>query len=242
MCGRGKMLKIAICDDDLKFTEVLLNMIMESLKNANIECEAECFVNGKKLWEANEVYDLYFLDIEIPESNGFEIAKKIRKEEGRKPDIVFVTAHENAVYDVFEYETIGFIRKSSLKEDFAKAISTFLRKWKRKNFIYEIKSEGHIIYKSVEEIIYAEVYSHKLLLHCLDGDYPIWGSMDELEEKLSEAKFIRTHRCFLVNPKYIKKIERKTIFLEALDVIEIPFSKYKSTEVKKKYLDYKMDI
>lgn len=236
------MLKVAICDDDLRFVNELLKLVKNDIENTKVEFEVMCFINGQMLLEAKEVFDLYFLDIEMPEICGFEIAEKIRKENGRKPDIVFVTAHDNAVYDVFEYEAVGFVRKSNLKKDLEKTISSVLRRWQRKSFIYEIKSEGSLIYKSAEEMIYAEVYSHKLVLHCFDGDYSIWGSLDELEEKLSEASFIRTHRCFLVNPKYIKKIERKTVFLEALGIIEIPFSKHKATEVKKKYFDYKMNL
>ena len=236
------MVKVAICDDDLQFANMFSKMIEESFNNVNRECKIVCLVSGQSIWEADGDFDLYFLDIEMPEVSGFEIAAKIRKETGRKSDIVFVTAYDNAVYDVFEYEAVGFVRKSNLKDDLEKTISSLLRRWRRKSFIYEIKSEGALIYKSGDEMIYAEVYAHKLVLHCLDGDYSIWGSLDELEEKLAEASFIRTHRCFLVNPKYIKKIERKTIFLEALGIIEIPFSKHKATEVKRKYFEYKMSL
>lgn len=237
-----KMFKIAICDDDLEFANIFLKMIETEFKNRNEECKVISFFSESMLWEAQEVFDLYFLDIELPETCGFNIAEKIRKENGSRPDIAFVTAHDNAVYDVFEYEIVGFVRKSALKDDLEKTISIFLRKWKRKNFIYEIKSEGVNIYKSAEEMIYAEVYSHRLTLHCTDGDYLIWGSLDKLEEKLSEAKFIRTHRCFLVNPKYIKSIGKTTIFLEISDKPVIPLSKHKVKETKNKYRDYKMDL
>lgn len=242
MGKRGKMLKIVICDDDVKFANVFSEMVKENFNNKNKECKVVCFNSGQMLLETDEVFDLYFLDIEMPKIAGFEIAKKIRRKAGRKPDIVFVTAHDNAVYDVFEYGVVGFIRKSNLKEDLDKTISCIIRKIQRDCLIYEIKSEGSIIYKGADEMVYAEVYSHKLILHCIDGDYSIWGSLDELEEKLSKVNFIRTHRCFLVNPKYIKKFMRQSIILETSVVIEIPFSKHKAIEVKRKYFDYKMDL
>ncbi len=236
------MLRIAICDDDLNFSNYFMKVIMEKFTKEDIDCRVVCFESGEALFEAGEAFDLYYLDVEISKASGLELAGKIRREVGRKPEIVFVTAHDNVVYDVFEYEAIGFIRKANLTEDVDKAMSNILRKMRRQNYQYEIKSEGSIIYKNVEEMIYVEVYSHKLILHCIDGDYPVWGSLDELEEKLSRADFIRTHRCYLVNPRFIKKFERQLVILETPELIKIPFSKHKATEVKEKYWDYMMNL
>lgn len=232
------MLNIAICDDDLKFAESFMKMITEDFAKENMDCNIVCFESGETLLESKEVLDLYFLDVELPQASGLEIAGEIRKKFGRKPELVFVTVHDNAVYDVFEYEAIGFIRKTNIKEDLEKTMSVILRKVLRKSYRYEFKSEGSTIYKYIDEMIYVEVYSHKLILHCIDGDYPIWGSLDELEKKLSQADFIRPHRCFLINPQFIKKIQRQSIILETPELVEIPFSKYKAAEVKRKYFDY----
>ena len=238
------MVNIAICDDSIQFLDILQDKLEKCFARRNRECCIKCFDGWDTLQKTDERFDLYLLDVEMPEKNGFDIAGMIRKNQGRRPDFIFVTAHENAVYDIFGYGAIGFVRKSQLEADLEKMIAVALQKWRR-NFIYEIESRGENLCFSTQNTVYVEVFSHKLLIHCTDGVYTVWGSLDELEKKLSEADFIRTHRSFLVNPQYIRGISDKSVTVEdpaTHTKKDIYMSKRKSGEVMKKYFDYRADL
>lgn len=238
------MVNVAICDDSVQFLDTLQDKIRGCFEKNNKECLVRCFSSWDKLRKTDEKFDVYFLDVEMPETNGFEIAGMIRKEQGRKPDIVFVTAHDDAVFDVFKYEAVGFVRKSKLDADLEKTTAIILKKWRR-NYRYRVKSKDTMLQLSTENTIYAEVYSHESLIHCTDKVYSTGESLAQLEKKLSGADFIRTHRSYLVNPQYIQRIDIDTVTVgdfEANSNKEIPLSRRRAEKVKKLYSDYMADL
>ena len=66
---------------------------------------------------------------------------------------------------------------------------------------------------SLEDIIYAEVFNRKVMLHTTDGDIEYYGKLTDLSEQAGED-FYRTHRAYLVNLKYVEKYNAATIWLE----------------------------
>lgn len=76
-----------------------------------------------------------------------------------------------------------------------------------------ITTEGRHIMVNPREIIYAEVFDRKVILHTLDSDIEYYGRMKELERQVGDG-FFRPHRAYLVNFDYIKKYNATTIWLE----------------------------
>lgn len=70
----------------------------------------------------------------------------------------------------------------------------------------------------LEDIIYAEVFNRKVMLHTTDGDIEYYGKLTELSEQAGE-NFYRTHRAYLVNLKYVEKYNATTIWLEKGSVL-----------------------
>ncbi len=76
-----------------------------------------------------------------------------------------------------------------------------------------ITSGGKHITIQMEDIVYAEVYNRKMILHTMDSDIEYYGKMKELEKKVGED-FYRPHRAYLVNMNYIRKYDARTIYLK----------------------------
>ena len=70
----------------------------------------------------------------------------------------------------------------------------------------------------LEDIIYAEVFNRKVMLHTTGGDIEYYGKLTELSEQTGED-FYRTHRAYLVNLKYVEKYNATTIWLEKGSVL-----------------------
>ena len=81
---------------------------------------------------------------------------------------------------------------------------------------------------------YIEIYGHWLKVHIKD-DEPLecYGSLSDFEKQLEEHDFVRTHKSFLVNCKYIFAIEKNQVILD--DKTAIPLSRYKVDIVKNKF-------
>lgn len=86
----------------------------------------------------------------------------------------------------------------------------------------------------LEDIIYAEVFNRKVMLHTTDGDIEYYGKLTELSEQTGED-FYRTHRAYLVNLKYVEKYNATTIWLEKGSVL---VSKKHYAGFVRKYMQY----
>ncbi|MGN0160033.1 MAG: LytR/AlgR family response regulator transcription factor [Lachnospiraceae bacterium] len=230
------MIEIAIVDDEREFADAYISMLQDFFKDFSMEMCVSRFESAERLLRKEDAFDLYFLDIEMPEMDGMRLAKKIREKYGTLPEIVFVTSKEMAVFDAFSVDAMGFIRKAFLETDFERTMMKYVEKWKCRNRKYEFKTEDMMIYKSEEEILFAEVYGHRLILHCTDGEYEMRGTIDDLDRRLPRENFVEPYRGYLVNCRFIEHIENDLLILES--GMRIPLSRRKRDEVRKKFLRY----
>ena len=102
---------IAVCDDDKRDASKLENMLLK-VSAQTISCDV--FTSGNKLLgylkNNKESYEVFFLDIEMRGMNGIETAQCIRRSD-QKALIIYITNHEDYVYDVFETLPFRFLRK-----------------------------------------------------------------------------------------------------------------------------------
>lgn len=110
-------MKIYICDDEEKILQDLSVLVNACCPESMISS----FSSGKEL--VNNLYkqncDILLLDIDMPEINGMEVAKELSNL-SRKPILVFITSHDELVYQSFQYHPFGFIHKRFYKEELSK--------------------------------------------------------------------------------------------------------------------------
>lgn len=107
------MLKIAICDDDVKMTGVLDTVLEEIAKRNFVKIDTEVFLDGGELEKAVEekmYFDIIFLDIEMGDEDGITAARKIR-ETDRNVLIIYVTSHESYMQESFSVRPFRFVVK-----------------------------------------------------------------------------------------------------------------------------------
>lgn len=107
------MLKIAICDDDVKMTGRLDTVLEEIAKRNFVKIDTEVFLDGGELEKAVEekmYFDIIFLDIEMGDEDGITAARKIR-ETDRNVLIIYVTSHESYMQESFSVRPFRFVVK-----------------------------------------------------------------------------------------------------------------------------------
>ena len=99
-------MKIAICDDDNNFINEFNHILKTFCLSNNIEFTTDNFTSGREILECYLEYDIIFLDIDMPKINGFTVADKIneKSDEVKTPYIVFITSHDNLVWDALLYK------------------------------------------------------------------------------------------------------------------------------------------
>lgn len=113
-------MRIAICDDDNEMLGRLKKDVIEIFGILKVNIEIFSFSDGKELLRTiqndDENFDLFLLDIDMPDVSGLEIAQMLR-EMSVNLIIIFISAYDNYVFDSIEYSPFRYIRKSRIKEE-----------------------------------------------------------------------------------------------------------------------------
>ncbi|MDR2572327.1 MAG: LytTR family DNA-binding domain-containing protein [Oscillospiraceae bacterium] len=227
-------MKIAVCDDEQVVVNQLENQVSDFFKKKEIEIELHTYNDGNLLLADSEkiLFDVLLLDIEMPSISGMEIANTIR-EENEYVNIIFVTNRDDLVYDSLEFTPHRFIRKSVLDSGLDEALTALVKKIESKNIFYEFVTDKGKVNLNISEIMYIEVFGHKLTIRLKDKVFETRGSLNKLEKEFKNKGFIRIHKCYLVNFRFIFSINSKDILLD--DKSSLPLSRYKINETKLKF-------
>lgn len=230
------MIKAAICDDDPTTLDYLHNHISKGFKRQGAEIQIDTFTSGQDFLNSHEAkpFDTIFLDIDMPEISGFDIAEKIN--EIGEPLIIFVTSHDELVFSSIKFRPFRFIRKTYLENELPETLEAVITEATKRNsgskFAFQTKSGE--VFVDLGNVEYIEIYGHWLKVHIKDDDpLECYGSLSDFEKQLEKYDFVRTHKSFLVNCKFIFAIEKNQVILD--DKTAIPLSRYKVDIVKSKF-------
>lgn len=195
-------------------------------KDSEIEIIAECS-NGQEAIEAIKRLSpqLVFLDVQMPETNGFNVLETIGSD--NPPTFIFVTAYDQFAIKAFEFNAFDYLLKPFSKERLETTLKrakeqikkqenlttedrllTLLSEFKnRTNYINRltIKDRGKIIFVGVDEIEAIEAQGNYLEIDT-GTTHLIRMRLHQLEAKLNPNKFIRIHRSTIVNIDRIKEM------------------------------------
>ena len=125
--GECFMINILFCDDNTEFLSILFGYVRDIIQNdyRNIFKDAKFYSydNGKGVisFAERERVDVIFLDIDMNDRTGFEVAKQLLEINGETL-IVFVSAYDQFVYDAFEFYPIAFLRKGKVCDELPKTM------------------------------------------------------------------------------------------------------------------------
>lgn len=170
--------------------------------------------------------DLLFLDVQMPEMDGFEILERANPEQ--IPLVIFVTAYDSYALKAFEVCAVDYLVKPFSRARFDAALvraKDRLRKERgdigrlslalleelrsRSHSIdrLAVKSSGQVFFIRVEEIDWIEAEGKYVRLHCGKQSHLLREAISSLESKLDPKKFARIHRCAIVNVDRIERLE-----------------------------------
>ena len=177
-------MRIAICDDEPVFAENLKNDLLREFARHGKSCVFTVVNSGAELLSLcmKEKIDAVFLDIAMPDLNGFDTAKKLR-EMRKNIMIVFVSSKETTVFSAYEYSPIWFIPKSQmylLKRAVDKILSKTDAAEDEMSFM-QIKMENKIIEIDIRRIKYFKSDGHYISTKTAQGqaafgvEYTTWS-------------------------------------------------------------------
>lgn len=224
------MIRLAVCDDEQEMIDCILSKLRTFYNN---DCKIKTYSNGASLLSDHflERFDAIFLDIAMPGLNGMEIAGKIR-ENDRRVKIIFVSNQNELAYKGYLYDAFRFVRKSDLDRDLREAVTGLNEILFFQNEYPVFKTDSGDVVRAVREIKYFEADGHFIYMICNDKTIRTYGTMRDYEDRFKNIGFIRIHKGFLVNFRYIHSIDKNDVVLTCGK--RLPLSRNKNNETRTK--------
>lgn len=229
-------LKVAVCDDEKHILKELCVQIEDAFLRAGCNISLQGFDEPLLFWKVHETtpFDVVFLDIDMPEKDGIELGRLLRSKAGSSC-LIYISNWEERVFETFSVTPLRFIRKSRFAEEIGEAILAIL-KWREQNKSHQLVllSQGKLLTVPVNDILYVECWAKVQNVVTVSGDHEIRKTLRELEEQLKGFGFLQPHKGYLVNYRFISRIESSELFLK--NGTALPISKYRHRELKQEFL------
>lgn len=230
-------MNIAVCDDNSNDRDKLINLLKLYFSNKSISYTIFQFENGTDLlyeFEEGAYYDLIILDIYMEKILGIDVARKLRKM-NYDGDIVFLTATSKFAVASYEVGASGYLLKPHSFDKLCIALDRILKHFSTN--VYQIRRRNNEVRIPYNEITYIESNNSKCTMHCIDGEeYVIYKHLSEIEETLSDERFLRCHRSYIVNMNYIARVEKQFILSNGDSVL---IRQKSLKEIRQTYFDYR---
>ncbi|MDE5823547.1 MAG: LytTR family DNA-binding domain-containing protein [Lachnospiraceae bacterium] len=202
------MLRIAICDDDRRFTGELEEMVRQEATETGAAVDTEAYSDSGTLVadiEKGYRYDLIFLDIEMERVDGINAARQIRRMD-RSALLTYVSGYEQYLKELFDGEPFRFLSKPVDGAKFRKYFRDACARIGETEDYYRFSFNKKIGKVTVRDIVYFE--SRNRVVHIIMADGSVerfYGRLNDVEKELSEGRqeFLQIHQSYLVNYSYI---------------------------------------
>lgn len=233
-------MNIAVCEDQIAQTNLLINQIKDWTKANGINISIDNFETAESFlfqWSDYNKYDIIFLDIKLNKMSGIELSNIIR-EKNKNVDIVFVTGFFKYALHGYKVGALQYLMKPINKEDLYFCLDKTLERINNndKKTILIIETAKKTIKLGYDEIYYCIMFSPYIDIHTSSEKLTLRKKISDMEEILPSKYFVRCHRSYIVNVKHIKSITKNDVLLENGNIIPISRGKYK--EINNAFIDY----
>jgi two-component system LytT family response regulator len=241
------MIRCVIVEDEEMARKVLKSLLAQYCQDVMVCAEADDVVSGKNMIETFRP-DLVFLDIEMPGGSGFKLLTSI---ENKDFEVVFITAYEQFAIKAIRHDALDYILKPIDPKELVAAVEKVkeakYKKTLKKQYDSLLKNldpEQLVVRKislstadkihliDVDDIIRCESDNYYTIIFFKDGtSLMVSKTLKDMEQKLEEYDFVRTHKSHLVNMRCIMNFIKDEMMVVMTDGTKVPVSKRKKEKI-----------
>lgn len=218
---------IAVDDEPLALK--LVETFIQQTPFLELACTCDNAVDAMSIIREKQP-DVVFLDINMPNLSGMELARLLQDQPGPIPKIVFTTAYNHYAIEGYRVNAVDYLLKPFSYEEFLRASNKVLQLYEEaSNSFQTVAADDEFIFLKVEyqwvrislkEICYIESLKDYVKVHLENSQKALLSliSLKALEEKLPSSKFMRVHRSFIVSLDKISAISKNSIFIDKIEI------------------------
>lgn len=233
------MLKIAVLDDEPIFHGKIRSKIYSIYDKKNLAVEVDCYSCGKELMyevDDGKYYDIYLLDIDLPDMSGIDLGRILR-EKSPYCYIIFLTAYPQFAIEGYSAKAYQYILKDEWEQKLAVTLENIQKEIDaRTEPSYRIIVSTKLEKIPVKDIYYLYKDGKNVVFQTRNGKSVIRKTLSEVYEELPEEGFMYVDRSFIVNIDHVMKLKNKEVYLSNGEII--PVSKPQLERVKREINTY----
>jgi two-component system LytT family response regulator len=206
---RAEKIRVLVVDDEPLARS---NLVVLLGRDPDIEIVSECGSGMEAVVEIrNKKPDLAFLDVQMPECDGFDVLELLGKD--LPPGVIFVTAYDQYALRAFEAGALDYLLKPFDNARFDRALGRAKERIAHGKGLPQkidrlaIKSAGQVSFLKISEIDWIEAADYYACLHVEGRTHLLRRSMSELDQELDPTVFCRIHRSTIVNLDRVQGLE-----------------------------------
>ena len=201
-----------IVEDDKKAAEQMAEHLRRYAEETGEPIDTSIFYTALSFLDGYPAtYDVVFMDIELPDLNGIEAARRLRGMD-ESVFLIFVTNMAKYAINGYEVNALDYFLKPVFYSDLKLRMERIRKAKSLDAYSFTLPVQGGAYRFSADQVLYIESSGHTLTFHTLEGLYTMRGpSMRELELQLSPHGFARCNTCYIVNLRYCKSVDGATV-------------------------------
>ena len=214
------MYTVAICEDEIAFRNEQESICCGVLEKLNLEFHISVFDSGTDFWDTfltGKRYDLILLDIIMDETNGMELAQKIREHDADAA-IVFITSNPGFALQGYDVNALHYLMKPLDSDVLERLIKDDHRRRFQYNFLV-FKSGIQTLRLPIRDVICLETVGRRVAITLPDRTVEYSGKLSDLLE--GKEQLVRCHKAFAVNPRNIRELTRTDAVAENGKIIPV---------------------
>ncbi|WOO38565.1 LytTR family DNA-binding domain-containing protein [Anaerocolumna sp. AGMB13020] len=233
------MIRIAVVDDNEVYITEIKDIIVRYFNEKNKAIKLQCYDKSELLlFDLGEEikYDIYILDIEMPNYNGIQIAEKIRRGDTTSP-IIFITSHLKYSLIGYEYNVFRYIPKSMISLKLVAALDDLVPTFDTiDDKFYLISNSSRYEKVSFKNIYYIYKDGKNSMLVCNDKTSRVRKSLKDVFLELDQERFLFIERGYIVNISHVIKLEANDIYMRDGEILHV--GRVYAQDVKLKIFNY----
>ncbi len=205
-------MRILICDDEQKFVDDLKFHIERYMQTHLINAEITTTVSPEEIVKSDAVYDLAFLDIQMPGVDGITLGKDL-KSRNSKLILFYVTAYSDYLDEAMDLQIFRYFYKPFDEKRLYASLDRAME-YLDESYVDIIVEGGKESVKiPVDDIVFVRRENRKITVFTVDNEYVCKSGFDEIISKLPNTFFYLVHKSFLVNIHHITKYSYTEIYV-----------------------------
>ncbi len=210
------MIHLAICDDERIETDYLTTLVQQWASERHVLVRISDYNSAESFLFAYEVdasIDILLLDIQMKVMDGVALARQIR-EGNDAVQIIFITGYPDFMAEGYEVSALHYLLKPVHPNKLFEVLDRAAKQVAKSSELLLLPVDDAYVRIPADDILYVEASNHTLEVRTTHETYTVKMPLYELEGKLTRD-FVRCHRCYVVNLRYIRKITRTEVTLDS---------------------------